>query len=109
MVTGEFRIAPNAYMTSSAPLWLSGDIDSGLGESLQRNFGPNHYRVHRSGPDGRIIIVSLLVFLVFSGSLAGLPWIHWSKRFTLRTLLIAVTAVAVVWGWWCGRGENDLR
>ena len=29
---------------------------------------------------------------------ATLPWIHWSKRFTLRTLLIATALVAVVLG-----------
>jgi hypothetical protein len=98
MVTGDFRIAPDSYMTSSAPWWLSGDVDSGLGIDLQRNFRPNHYRVHLSGPDGPIVIVSLLVFLAFYGSLAGLPWIHWSNRFSVRTLLIAMTLVAVVLG-----------
>jgi hypothetical protein len=29
---------------------------------------------------------------------ASLPWIHWSKRFSLRTLLIATTLVALVLG-----------
>ena len=31
-------------------------------------------------------------------TLAPVPWIHWSKRFSLRTLLIATTLVAVVLG-----------
>jgi hypothetical protein len=31
-------------------------------------------------------------------SLAAIPWIRWSKRFSLRTLLIATTLVAVVPG-----------
>src|SRR5262249_5929736 len=31
-------------------------------------------------------------------TLSARPWLHWPKRFTLRTLLIAVTAVAAVLG-----------
>jgi hypothetical protein len=35
-------------------------------------------------------------FLVMlTASLATLPWIRWSRRFSLRTLLIAITLVAV--------------
>jgi hypothetical protein len=33
-----------------------------------------------------------------SAALASVPWIRWSKRFSLRTLLIATTLVAVVLG-----------
>jgi hypothetical protein len=32
------------------------------------------------------------------GALAAAPWIRWSKRFSLRTLLIATTLVAAVLG-----------
>jgi hypothetical protein len=32
------------------------------------------------------------------GAVAAAPWIRWSKRFSLRTLLIAMTLVAVVLG-----------
>jgi hypothetical protein len=35
------------------------------------------------------------ILLIVSGSLAIVPWIHWSKRFSLRTLLIATTLVAM--------------
>ena len=31
-------------------------------------------------------------------ALAAAPWIRWSRRFSLRTLLIATTLVAVVLG-----------
>ena len=31
-------------------------------------------------------------------TLTAFPWIRWSKRFTLRTLLIATTLIAVVLG-----------
>jgi hypothetical protein len=38
-----------------------------------------------------------LYALVFV-TIAAVPWIRWSKRFRLRTLLIATTLVAVVLG-----------
>jgi hypothetical protein len=38
----------------------------------------------------------LLVFT--SGALAAIAWLPWSKRFSLRTLLIATTLVAIVLG-----------
>lgn len=37
-------------------------------------------------------LVSLFAFI------AAAPWFHWSKRFSLRTLLIAMTLVAVALG-----------
>ena len=39
-----------------------------------------------------------LVFRVSSATLAAVPWIHARWRFSLRTLLIATTLVAVVLG-----------
>jgi hypothetical protein len=97
-VAGEFRISPNAYMNSKAPWWISGTINSELGGSLQRNFTPNPVRMNFGEMDGRIVVVPLWIALASSGSLATLPWIHWSNRFSLRTLLIATTLIAVVLG-----------
>jgi hypothetical protein len=42
--------------------------------------------------------VSLLHPIAIAAALAALPWIRWSNRFSLRTLLIATTLVAVVLG-----------
>jgi hypothetical protein len=36
--------------------------------------------------------------IVLSTALAVTPWVHWSKQFSLRTLLVATTLVAVVLG-----------
>jgi len=36
--------------------------------------------------------------VLISGVLAAIPWLPWSTRFSLRTLLIATTLVAVVLG-----------
>jgi hypothetical protein len=33
--------------------------------------------------------------VIISAMIAAVPWIHWSRRFRLRTLLIATTLVAV--------------
>jgi hypothetical protein len=44
-----------------------------------------------------VMLPHSLVVLVFA-SLAVLSWVHWSSRFSLRTLLIATTLVAVVLG-----------
>ncbi len=97
--TGAFRISPNAYMTSGASWWISGSVNSGLGESLQRNFTPKKpNRRNRGGVDGRIVVVPLWIAVASSGSLATLPWIHVSNRFSLRTLFIATTLIAVLLG-----------
>jgi hypothetical protein len=38
-------------------------------------------------------------FLILGGTFSGVaPWLRWSKRYSLRTLLIATTLVAVVLG-----------
>jgi hypothetical protein len=41
-----------------------------------------------------VVIPHWFPVLLFS-TLAAVPWIHWSKRFSLRALLIATTLVAV--------------
>jgi hypothetical protein len=44
-----------------------------------------------------VIIPDWLPTLLAAG-LVAVPWLHWSGRFSLRTLLIATTLVAVVLG-----------
>jgi hypothetical protein len=39
-----------------------------------------------------------LLIIPFVLAVSTCPWIHWSKRFNLRTLLIASTVVAVILG-----------
>jgi hypothetical protein len=51
------------------------------------------FRLHRR-PVSFPHWVLVLLFAIF----AAAPWIRWSKRFSLRTLLIATTLVAVVLG-----------
>jgi hypothetical protein len=44
-----------------------------------------------------VVIPDWLPTLLFA-TLAAAPWIRWSKRFSIRTLLIATTLIAVVLG-----------
>ena len=56
--------------------------------------------VWRGGASGMPLVLLLLV-----AALVAVPWIPYSRRFSLRTLLIATTLVAVVLGLavWAGR------
>jgi hypothetical protein len=46
-------------------------------------------------PSPREFLAPHWFFVLITVALAGAPWIHWFKRFSLRTLLIATTLVAV--------------
>jgi len=50
-------------------------------------------RLNGAGPQ-----VPIWFLVVLTSALATLPWIRWTSRFTLRTLLIVTTLVAVVLG-----------
>ena len=53
-------------------------------------------RVHPSG--STIVFAPYWFPAIFAVVLASIPWLPWSRRFSLRTLLIATTMVAVVLG-----------
>jgi hypothetical protein len=53
------------------------------------------YRAYGLNPT--VCVPHWFLALAFVG-LGGLSWLHWQKRFSLRTLLIATTLVAVVLG-----------
>jgi hypothetical protein len=36
--------------------------------------------------------------VLLSAAVAGLPWVKWSRRFSLRAMLVAMAVVAVVLG-----------
>src|SRR3954452_21233117 len=69
-------------------------------------FGPRYPVVRgrsilsvRSNPLDCVWLFALVAF-----AFAAAPWIRCSNRFSLRTLLIAMTVVAVVLGVWAMRG-----
>lgn len=49
-------------------------------------------------PDSTLVFFPHWVPILITASLAVVPWIKWSRRFRLRTLLIAVTLIAVLLG-----------
>jgi len=49
-------------------------------------------------PSRRICVVPFWASVAFSITIATIPWLKWSNRFSLRTLLIATTMVAVALG-----------
>lgn len=48
--------------------------------------------------EGVILRVPHWFLVLLSATLAAVPWVPWSKRFRLRTLLIGTTLMAVVLG-----------
>ena len=50
------------------------------------------------GGAATFVTVPVAHLVIFVACLATTPWIRWSRRFTLRTQLIAITLIAVVLG-----------
>jgi hypothetical protein len=44
------------------------------------------------------VVIPYWFYLLVTVSIGGTPWLRWSRRFSLRTLLIATTLVAMVLG-----------
>ena len=65
---------------------------------LTPQFSAMGFAVFRDPIRGRYLTVPNWFLVSLIGSLAAVPWIKWSKRFSLRTLLIATTLVAVLLG-----------
>jgi hypothetical protein len=76
--------------------WLQ-PADSRLGFSSPLAFFGRAATSHISLPHWLVILVALIA--------CSLPWMHWPKRFSLRTLLIAITFIAVALGFvvWVSR------
>jgi hypothetical protein len=68
-----------------------------LNGGREDNLKPDPASVPYITSDGHLII-PLWLPVILSATLAAAPWIRWSKRFSLRTLLIATTLIAVVLG-----------
>jgi hypothetical protein len=65
------------------------------------------YPADNFGTQVKFINVPSWFTVLIAATLAVLPWIQWSKRFSLRTLLIATTLIAlmlgiIVWMWRAG-------
>ena len=59
--------------------------------------GFSNFRWSRA-PNIPYVVIPLWLPVLISATLAAAPWIRWSNRFSLRTLFIATTLIAVVLG-----------
>jgi hypothetical protein len=64
-------------------------------DSLEGRLRITNSQNWEAGAFGIFYWVCIAIFL----GLVALPWLPWSNRFSLRTLLIAMTLVAVGLGW----------
>src|SRR3954451_23985233 len=85
-------------------LWLSIYKASPLPWVRPDNSPPPVFRVEKPcfeihfGSIGGIVYIPHRYLVVLAAVCSFLPWIHWSKRFTLRTLLLVTTVIAVLLG-----------
>ncbi len=84
VIVGPYKASWQSYTRPRGAFWWRID-------QYKRRIGlfasvPRTYNRHE-------VTISYIVFLVLLAAIAGLPWIRW--RFSLRTLLIATTLVAV--------------
>ena len=77
--------------------WGSEPADGWLAVVTNANGTPWSGATHFAVSDGGIF-VPYWFGVLSTAILAALPWLQWSKRFSLRTLLIVTTLVAVVLG-----------
>jgi hypothetical protein len=89
---------------------FNGQTSVGILRTIPRKWSIDRWSPNRFDPNGvrhlfgqfgtqpSTLFVPSWFLVVFAGSLAAAPWIVWPNRFTLRTLLIATTLVAIVLG-----------
>ena len=82
---------------------LETDPEPPLDLIFVRSFLVIAYEV-QSPPNPPVIVFPHWLPTLLVATLSAAPWFPWSKRFTLRTLLIATTLVALLLGWavWAG-------
>lgn len=59
---------------------------------FRRVFGPLAYYSHPGAAD---VFIPYWLLVLISIGLTAVPWIRWSKRFRLHTLLIMMTAISI--------------
>jgi hypothetical protein len=93
-------ISPKSMSLPNQPLpsWNSGSTEEWLNIPVAaRPYNPSRiWGTFFASGEG--VVVPYWFAILIIACLATAPWIHWSNRFSLRTLLIATTLVAVVLG-----------
>jgi hypothetical protein len=89
-----------AYQRFSNIDWIEFDrgiLDAATAADFRAWAGPLGFNLDNDADSTAIYLPDWFAILTVS-ALSAVPWIRWSKRFSLRTLLIATTLVAVVLG-----------
>ena len=89
-ILAEESVDPWIIYRLSTKEWLA----SGEGQWLEQSWGGFHI----SYIDGPVVMAPYWCWLLMPATLAAMPWLHYLKRFAVRTMLIATTLVAVVLG-----------
>lgn len=96
---GDFRIGPHCYLRANTTVkWVHYSVDSGIGKNIEQNFNAkddSRFDLLDGSVDGRIIVIPPWLLSTLPCLVAVIPWLPWPTRFSLRTLLIAMAAVAV--------------
>jgi hypothetical protein len=90
-------IAPKSGLLPNQPLpsWNSGSTEEWLNIPIEaKHCQPSRvWGIFFADSEG--FLIPYWFVTIFAGLFALVPWLRWSKRFSLRTLLIATTLVAV--------------
>jgi hypothetical protein len=73
-------------------------LTGNLSDDTHAGFRFSTFSIYTGSQNAVVCVVPLWFLSLLTGIVAATPWINWSKRFSLRTLLIATTLVAVVLG-----------
>jgi hypothetical protein len=94
ILRGRRPVARSWYLRETIPMFDETTLMGYLDASGRRPI--NYWFYFRRYPNnGADFGVPFWAPTLFCAAIAMLPWFHWSNRFSLRTLLIAMTLVAV--------------
>jgi hypothetical protein len=91
-------VATNRILPAQQWTWISRPTNLALRDVLTVIFPRQRFLGFNSIWNSKVVglAVPLWFLVLLTGALSAAPWINWSKRFRLRTMLIAVTLIAFV-------------
>lgn len=87
------------YNVPSAEIfdWAWHQLKVSRNDQMNERWGLNYYNYSKGNVGGINVVVPHWFPILIFALLAAAPWVHW-RRFTVRTLLVAMAVVAVVMG-----------
>jgi hypothetical protein len=87
---GSAELEQLRYLAKELAISNERNVTSTPATAIFQNFSYNHTWNRTT------LVIPYWFLVIFSIALTSAPWIHWSKSFSLRTLLIATTLIAVI-------------